>query len=215
MKKFFDSIFNILREIEWIAYKRRKRWRLKNNDATIIGSNCSGAFMYYDLGMKYLTPTVNLSIEMNDFVKMVSNLKWYMEQELVESEEKAPCPVGLLGDIKIYLIHYSSFEQGRMKWEERKQRINWENIFIVGSEKDGCTYETIKNFEQLPFKNKVIFTRIEYPEFSSVCCIKGFEDQKELGVIIDFKKQVLKRRYLDDFDYVSFLNTAMEPEGRV
>lgn len=93
-----------------------------------------------------------------------------------------------------------------MKWEERKQRINWENIFIVGSEKDGCTYETIRNFERLPFKNKVIFTHIQYPEFSSAFYIKGFDGQTELGVITNFKRQVLKRRYLDDFDYVACLN---------
>ena len=206
MRSILASIFNQIREKEYLFYKIRRRWRLRNKDVTIISSNCSGAFMYYDLGMQYRTPTVNLSIEMKDFVKMAGNLKWYMEQEPVESEEKVPCPVGLLGDIKIYFIHYDSFDQGRRKWEERKKRINWENIFIVGSEKDGCTYETIKNFEELPFENKVIFTRIEYPEFPSACCIKGFEDQKELGVITYFKKQVLKRRYLDDFDYVSFLN---------
>lgn len=206
MKKLLNFIFNKLRELEWLVYKKRKRWRLKNQDVTIISSNCSGALMYYDLGMKYRTPTVNLSMEMDDFVKMAGNLRWYMEQEPVESEEKATCPVGLLGDIKIYFIHYHSFDEGRRKWEERKRRINWENIMIIGSEKDGCTYETIKKFEQLPFKNKVIFTRIEYPEFPSACYIKGFEDQKELGVITYFKKQALKRRYLDDFDYVSFLN---------
>lgn len=87
MKKYLDVIWNQLREWEWISYKRRRRRRLKNKDVTIIGSNCSGTFMYYDLGMEYLTPTVNLSIEMNDFVKMAGNLKWYMEQELVEAEE--------------------------------------------------------------------------------------------------------------------------------
>ena len=40
-------------------------------------------FMYYDMGKQYLIPTVNLSVEMNDFVKMVRNLKWYMGQKLV------------------------------------------------------------------------------------------------------------------------------------
>ncbi len=213
MKRLFDFIFNELREREWRGYKKRKRRRLKNQDVTIISSNCSGAFMYYDLGMKYLTPTVNLSMEMDDFVKMAGNLRWYMEQEPVESEEKAACPVGLLGDIKIYFIHYDSFDEGRKKWEERKQRINWENILIIGSEKDGCTYETIKKFEQLPFKSKVIFTRIEYPEFPSACYIKGFENQKELGNTISFRKGILKRRYLDDFDYVSFLNHMKKGRG--
>ena len=68
--------YNSLREWEWKEYKKRKRLRLKNENFTVIASNCSGMFMYYDMGLRYLTPTVNLSIEMNDFVKMVRNLKW-------------------------------------------------------------------------------------------------------------------------------------------
>lgn len=206
MKKMFRLFFDILKETEWISYKKRKNRRLKNRDVSIISSNCSGAFIYYDLGMRYLSPTVNLSIEMNDFVKMVKNLRWYMEQELVELNEKSECPMGMLGDVKIYFIHYDSFKDAKTKWEERKKRINWDNIFIVGSEKDQCTYDTIKNFEQLPYKNKVIFTHKEYPEFSSAYCIKGFEEKEELGVITNFKDQILKRRYLDDFNYVEFLN---------
>ncbi len=206
MKKMFRLFFDILKETEWISYKKRKNRRLKNRDVSIISSNCSGAFIYYDLGMRYLSPTVNLSIEMNDFVKMVKDLRWYMEQELVELNEKSECPMGMLGDVKIYFIHYDSFKDAKTKWEERKKRINWDNIFIVGSEKDQCTYDTIKNFEQLPYKNKVIFTHKEYPEFSSAYCIKGFEEKEELGVITNFKDQILKRRYLDDFNYVEFLN---------
>ena len=162
----FKTVFDRLRNREWDRYKKKKLNRLKNRDFTVIGSNCNGMFMYYDLGLEYLTPTVNLSIEMNDFVKMVKNLKWYMDQELTEVKEEYKCPVGLLGDIRIYFIHYNSFEEGKLKWEERKQRINWDNIFIVGTERDGCTYETIRDFEQLHYKNKVIFTHVDYPEFS-------------------------------------------------
>lgn len=187
-------------------YKKRNRRRLRNNDFTVIASNCSGMFMYYDLELPYLTPTVNLSVEMNDFVKMVRNLRWYMEQEMVEVEGGSICPVGMLGDIKIHFIHYASFEEEANKWSERKKRMNWEKLFIVGSEKDGCTYETIEEFEELPYKNKVIFTHIEYPEFSSAFCIKGFENRDELGTITLFKDQGLKRRFLDDFDYVQYIN---------
>ena len=187
-------------------YKKRNRRRLRNNDFTVIASNCSGMFMYYDLELPYLTPTVNLSVEMNDFVKMVRNLRWYMEQEMVEVEGGSICPVGMLGDIKIHFIHYASFEEGANKWSERKKRMNWEKLFIVGSEKDGCTYETIEEFEELPYKNKVIFTHIEYPEFSSAFCIKGFENRDELGTLTNYKDQFWKRRYLDDFDYVQYIN---------
>lgn len=208
MLNIFTTIYNSVREREWQNYKRRRKLRLTNQDFTVIASNCSGMFMYYDMKMPYLTPTVNLSIEMNDFVKMVRNLKWYMKQELVEVKEESKCPVGLLGDIKIYFIHYDSFEEGVYKWKERKGRINWNNLLIVGSEKDGCTYETIRDFDRLPYKNKVIFTHKEYPEFASAYYIKGFEGNEELGTITKFKPKIRKRRYLDDFNYVKFLNEA-------
>lgn len=209
MSKKIEKIKNNMerfREWEWTRYKKRKCRRIKEHNFTIIASNCGGTFIYYDMGLPYLTPTVNLSMGMNDFVKFAENLKDYLEQEFVEIKEESRYPIGLLGDIKINFVHYDTFEEGVRKWEERKKRINWDNLFIMGTDKDGCTYETIQRFEKLPYKNKVIFTHINYPEFPSAFYIKGFEDRSELGVITFFKKQFSKRRYLDDFDYVKFLN---------
>lgn len=211
--KFCSAVTYVLRDMEWRFYKMRKRRRLKNRNFTILSSNCNGTFMYYDMGLRYLTPTVNLSMSMDDFVKMAQNPGWYMEQEFTELEPKDGYPAGQLGDIRINFVHYKTFEEGVRKWEERKKRINWDNLFIVGTEKDGCTYETLRRFEELPYKNKVIFTHVEYPEFSSACYIRGFEEKNELGVLTFPKKQLLKRRYLDDFDYVAFLNHGSGQTG--
>ena len=65
-------------------YNKRKKSRLENKDFSIIASNCNGTFMYYDMGVRYLTPTVNLVIEMDDFVKMAENLKSYMEKDIIK-----------------------------------------------------------------------------------------------------------------------------------
>lgn len=195
-------------------YCRRKKNRLKNKDFSIIASNCKGTFMYYDMRIRYLTPTVNLVIEMNDFVKLAENLEAYMEKEIVKLESDVPYPTGMLDDIKIMFMHYPTFEEGVEKWNERKKRINWENLFIVGTEKDGCTYETIQRFDRLPYENKVIFTHIEYPEFSSAYYIEGFEERDEIGVLTNYKEQFWKRRYLDDFDYVNFLNSGRQLKSK-
>lgn len=48
--------------------------------------------MYRDLDLPYLSPTVNLSIEINGFVKMVGNLEWYMRQKLSELRMEAKIP---------------------------------------------------------------------------------------------------------------------------
>lgn len=213
LKRLCSCTFDMFRMTEWRLYKLRKRSCLKNRDFTILVSNCNGAFMYYDMGLRYLTPTVNLSMGMDDFVKMAGNLRWYMEQEIKEQEPENGYPVGLLGDIRIHFVHYKTFEEGVRKWEERKKRINWDNLFLVGTEKDGCTYETLERFEELPYKNKVVFTHVDYPEFSSACYIRGFEEKEELGVLTFPKKQMLRRRWLDDFDYVSFLNHGSPKTG--
>lgn len=194
------------REEEWKEYNRKKRSRLKNTDFTIIASNCCGTVMYYDLGLPFLSPTINLNIGMEDFVRMVENLPWYMEQEIVEVKENASCPIGMLGDVRIEFVHYDAFEEAVQKWEERKKRINWDNLFIVGSEKCGCDLKTVERFDELLYKNKVIFTHVEYPKIKSAYYIKGFENEDEMGVLTNYKDSPLKRRYLDDFDYVSFLN---------
>lgn len=194
-----------LKLLENKLYNINKKKHLKNKNFTIISSNCVGGIIYHDLGLPFLTPTVNLSFDMNDFVKFVSK-KYYIDKDLIKLDTNKEYPIGVIEDIKINFIHYKTFEEAKTKWDERKQRINYDNLFIIGTDKDNCTYETLKAFENLPYENKIIFTHIDYSEISSSYCIKGFEDKNELGVITNFKERFLMRRYLDDFDYVSFLN---------
>lgn len=202
MKKVIEKILNF----EWLIYKKRKRKRLNNSNFSIIAPNCVGTIIYHDLNLPFLSPTINLTMGMEDFVRFTENLKWYLEKEILEIKGEGEYPEGMLGDIKINFVHYNSFAEAILKWKERKKRINWDNLFFIGVEKQGCTYETIQRFDKLLYKNKVIFTHIRYPEISSAYCIEGFEEESELGVITFFKKQLLKRRYMDDFDYVNFIN---------
>ena len=198
------------RNFEWMIYKRKRCKMLRNRDFTIIASNCVRTMIYYDLNMPFLSPTINLTIGMNDFVKFVENLGWYMEKELVKLKGEYGYPVGMLEDVRINFLHYESFEEAALKWEERKKRINWDNLFFIGTERGDCTYETLRCFDKLPYRNKVVFTHVAYPEISSSYKINGFEGDDQLGKIVEFKEQFIKRRYLDDFDYVNFLNSKTE-----
>lgn len=198
---------NFIQRVEWRFYKERKRKKLKNTTPTIISSNCNGEFLYYDMKLKFLSPTINLSFDMNDYVKMLENLRWYMEQPILPyNDDRFDFPTGKLGDIEIRFNHYNSFDEAVKKWEERKKRINWDNLFILGIDGDNCTYESIKRFDQLPYENKVIFTHLPYPEFKSSYYIPGFEQENGVGVLLYFKNTLFIRRYLDEFDYISFLN---------
>ena len=80
------------------------------------------------------------------------------------------------------------------------------NLFVVFCDKMGCNYDIIKAFDELPIKHKVIFTCKPYPEFKSAYYIKGFENQEEVGILSEWKPGFWKRRWLDQFDSVAFLN---------
>lgn len=201
------GLANLFQRIEWRIYKEKKRIMLKNMNPTIIASNCIGTFIYYDMKMKFSSPTINLSFNMNDYVKFLDNIHWYLKQPLVEFEDQRfEYPCGKLGDVEIRFNHYKNFEEAYLKWEERKKRIDWNNLYVIGVERDDCSYDTLCRFDKLPFTNKVIFTHKPYPEIKSSYYLKGFEDNGELGIVTSFKEQFLIRRYMDDFNYVSFLN---------
>ena len=191
-------------------YLKEKREKLKNVDFSILASNCIGTFISHDLKLQYKSPTVNLYFSCEDFIRFVENLQHYLSLELVEViNEKYP--IGILGDVKIKFLHYKSFEEAKRKWIERKERLNIENIFILACEKDGCNYSLLQRFDKLPYKNKIMLTHKNYPEFKSTYYIKGFEDKGELGFIFEFTNESGKV-YYDDFDYVKWLNGEISQE---
>ena len=123
-------MFSLIKRIEWRIYKELKKRKLRNYNPTIISSNCNGGIIYHDLNLPFNSPTINLSMDTDDFIKLVSNMKYYLGQEIVEIEDKNyQFPCGMLDDIKIRFNHYDTFEEAVYKWNERKKRINWDNIY--------------------------------------------------------------------------------------
>lgn len=105
----------------------------------------------------------------------------------------------------MYFLHYQSFKSGIENWERRAKRIHWDNLFIVLSEKDGCTMADLEEFDHMSFNNKVAFTHTEYTSLTNGCYIKGYEASQELGNIMDFNGFWGAKVY-DQFDWVKFLN---------
>ena len=199
---------------KWWRNFLRKRIRmadrkaLTNSQFSIISSNCWGGVVYHDLGHEFLSPTINLWFEPSDFLKFVESLKWYLSIEPIEDTSvKLDYPVGKIGDIHLYFMHYNSFEEAKRKWIERATRINWDNIYVVMTEWPDSSFNLYEKFEKLPYKNKVLFTIKPHPEFPSTFCLsdagKRFGD---LSKIFEFKSLFGGYRYYDEFDFVSFLN---------
>ena len=185
----------------------KNRARLTNSAPSVIASNCNGAFILHDLGLKFNSPFVNLYLEPRDFIRYLLNFEHYRQAELSFISTDAPYPVGKLEDLTIHFMHYHSEQEANEKWQLRTSRMNLDNLFIMMTDRDGVTEKDIQLFDQLPFKNKVIFTHTPYPAFKSAYYIKGFEKQNQVGDIFEFSGWNGKK-YYDQFDYVKWFNQA-------
>lgn len=200
-------LFNLLRRIDWRISKIYRRSKLRNRTVSIISSNCNGGYIYHDLGLRFNSPTVNLYFEMSDFMKFLYNLDYYLSLDLTEDlTTKADFPVGKLGDIRLWFMHYKSFEEAQKKWNERKLRLDRNNLLIMATDRDGCTDQMVKEFDSLPFSNKIIFTHKEFPNLGSTFYMPEFKDKDEVGILSDFIPSWRIRRYLDRWNSVAAIN---------
>ncbi len=128
----------IASKINFLAKSRRNKMRrnLKNNDITFLCPNCIGGIIFHDLGLKFMSPTVNLMLTQTDFVKYISNLDEYNNGKFEffdYSEYKCPCArlsAPSLDTITVCFTHYADPQNAENKWNERKERINKDNLFV-------------------------------------------------------------------------------------
>lgn len=157
---FFKSIpYNIRR-----AYNKKV---IKSRDFTVISNNCWAGRLYQYLDMPYLSPTVGLYFFADDYIRFVKNLKYYMsldlefikpEQskyyEVLKIKNQLDKPIGALDDVEIVFLHYKTEEEAYEKWNRRKARINWDNLYIKFSKMNMCTESNLWEFDSLPVKKK-------------------------------------------------------------
>ncbi len=84
------------------------------------------------------------------------------------------------------------------------ERMVWDNLYVVLTERDGCSYEDLKAFDRLPFKNKVALCHKYYEDIKSCFVVKGFEHSHEVGNMFDYTGLLGRRRY-DQFPWNKFL----------
>lgn len=138
--------------------------KLKNSSLTIFSPNCWAGICYHKLGLEFLTPTINMWENVDDFNKLMLNLDTYMTypveffKEGYEPKLKRLYPIGLLNDIPLHFNHYEKFTEAVNCWEKRKRRINKNNILIVSY---AVPEKTLYEFENIKYKNKLIFTALD------------------------------------------------------
>lgn len=181
-----------------------KRKQLLNKDFTIFASNCIGGIIYHLLEEKFLSPTVNLRISSNYFVKFLLNIEHYLSAPLdFDKNANTPYPMGILDDIPIHFNHYHTEEDAFEKWESRKKRINWNNVYVMLNDLDGVTKDDIIALKDLPCQNIIIFTHNRFPNIPYTHYVGN---QDKLSKILIRSKITGLYNFETWFDYVGFLN---------
>jgi uncharacterized protein (DUF1919 family) len=162
---------------------------VRKKDFSIISNNCWGAEIYKELKMPYLTPFIGLFVFPSDYLLLLSDLQRYMAQDLrfIDSSKfeqanikraSKPYPIGLLSDsIEVHFEHYKNQTEAVEKWTRRKERINWDRLFIKLDDRDGFTELDLRAFDLLPYKHKVTFTSNVYKNSQSAVCISECQSQ--------------------------------------
>lgn len=184
---------------------------LKKKKISIIANNCWGGFAYQELKLRYETPFVGLFIFAPDYIKLLSNFKTSIEQELqfIKAENSKykdqlilwktfnTYPIGILNhDIEIHFLHYKGEKEAKEQWDKRKKRINFKKLVFKFCDRDHCTPELIEKFDNLPFKNKICFTAKRYEEFKSVIFLKECE-----GELMVNDEWVYSKNYINLLNY--------------
>lgn len=148
-----------------------------NKSYSLITSNCIGGEIYNDLGMKFLSPTINLWFDERDFLKIAIDPEYYLKKEIVFiSDDKYNYPVGKIDDIKIYFSHYKTETEALAKWKERCNRIDYNNLYVIMSDLELSDDDFLKFQKVSKCKKKILFTtNPERAKFENVFYIKMYK----------------------------------------
>ena len=202
--------FEIVRKAYRKLHRAWLRHRLKNRDFTILAPTCIAGVIYHELGVQFLSPTINLWMYDKDFLKFVHNLDEYLSYELRFVSGIDPTPTAFCGDILIHFNHYQTDEDARSKWEERKTRINRDNLFIIMADQpDGgvITHEDMLSLKDIDCKGKIVFTVKDYDDMDYLVHLPKDPEKDCVNMYMFDKSHVLGRYHWEKvWDYVGWLN---------
>lgn len=189
-----------------ILFRNRQRKRLINKHFSLLTGNCIGGYIYHQLGLQFLSPTINMMIYNQDFKKLILNLKAYLD--IIPQpgfDLRFPdIPTATLGDILLHFTHYSTIEEGIKAWENRKRRIDFDNLYIIISDID-LSRQDIEDLQNVPCKKIVVMTANDWG-YKHCLYIPEYHGQERVGELLG-KTISGKWRFEQFFDFVEWVNS--------
>lgn len=193
-KKVYSYIYNL-----WLEIRGRQ---LKHKKFTIICNNCMAGYIYHRLHMQFSSPTINLWIgdTTEDYIRFLLHLKEYIDKDLEfihDGQDKYPR--AWLGDVKIGFNHYKNEDEAKEIWNRRKNRIFWEDIYVILYARNGINESDYQALEQCGYKNIAVV--------GDACCNGFITDGLRFSKDTDEWMTKINgvRVFERDFDYFAFL----------
>ena len=205
-------VFEIQTNTDKFFGKKRSE-ELEKKDFSIISNNCWGGFVYQHFNLPYLSPTAGVYFYAEDYMRFLKNLRYYMDHDVksIKADEskykdrlyqlhQENVPIGLIDDVEVVFLHYKTFEEAVEKWNRRKARINWDNLYIKMSFQNECKDEFVYEFDKLPYKNKFIFVTKDYGVESQIVMRDRLGDGMILNDSDWFNKYINVTKYINTGD---------------
>lgn len=184
----------------------RSHYDYNKGTPSILCSTCIGGMIYNNLGLKFMTPTINLWCTAEDLSKIAENPQKYFSHDIEfihnDKDYDYSHPVGRIDDVVIYFTHYKTESEAASKWYERRERFNYDNVYII-TDDNGLSAEGRQRLIKSKHKRLIIFSAGENTDENSFVykCYKngklGRYSVRGTGGFAAFEKE---------FDYAAWLS---------
>ncbi|MEL6930142.1 MAG: glycosyltransferase [Cyanobacteria bacterium J06600_6] len=158
--------------------------QLKKPPFTLISNNSWSSIICKRLNYLHQSPLVNTYISDPDYLKLLGNLRYYLESDLTFPQQHQPAKITLenpdekviiarlANEIEIHFKKENSIDEVTHNWQQRLATVQWDNMFAVyfcdrtASKAEQLEY--LAEYERLDFPRKVAFAPMTTSHSSTV-----------------------------------------------
>ena len=220
--KDYMKLYNELMSVVRREHEKNLRKRLRHKDFSILSQNCIGGVLYRMLGMQMLSPTINMSIQDDNFLKLaqapykyIHDLEPFPIMDQYYDGKNMPYPVIGVGDIRLNCMHYQSCEQAINDWNRRRKRFNFNKMFAVFASWDmhNNNYIDLLHLLEYPY---VLFSYDKVDDPNTIILDhsiwKKDADGKIEPFLTGYYKNGYKRNFEKVIDFVEWINETFDEE---
>ncbi len=197
------KIKNKIKKIWRYPLMRKMKKQGADCNVRILASNCVGGLLYHDMGKPFTSPTINMTIEGADFIKLCNNPEEYLKcTPVFEKTSPEGYPVANLNGILINCVHYHDFEDFKTQWLRRSQRFlehPEQEIVVMACDMQIHSNEDVEAFHKIPHR-KVCYTMRKDIPYDEFLYVPGYDNLPAVGDLTryaDYKGTRIFEKYFD------------------